>query len=74
MHGCEQGAYAGQQRGVGLARGARARALHVPLLPVTRNLINAGRIKVMKSGAILLNFSRDGIVENSAVLAAIQGV
>jgi D-3-phosphoglycerate dehydrogenase len=47
-------------------------SLHVPLLEVTRNLINAERIKVMKHGAILLNFSRDGIVDNDAVLEGLD--
>jgi len=42
--------------------------LHVPLLDVTRKMINPGRVKLMKNGAILLNFSRDGIVDNDAVL------
>ena len=46
--------------------------LHVPLLDVTRNLINAERIKVMRHGAILLNFSRDGIVDNEAVLEGLD--
>lgn len=46
--------------------------LHVPLLDVTRNLINAERIKVMRHGAILLNFSRDGIVDNDAVLEGLD--
>ena len=46
--------------------------LHVPLLDVTRNMINAGRIKTMKHGAILLNFSRDGIVDNDAVLEGLE--
>jgi D-3-phosphoglycerate dehydrogenase len=45
--------------------------LHVPLLEVTRNLISASRIKLMKSGVILLNFSREGIVDNEAVLEAL---
>jgi D-3-phosphoglycerate dehydrogenase len=45
--------------------------LHVPLLPITRKMINAERIKLMKKGAILLNFSRDGIVDNGAVLEAL---
>jgi len=45
--------------------------LHVPLLDVTRNLISAGRIKLMKNGAMLLNFSREGIVDNEAVLDAL---
>lgn len=42
-------------------------SLHVPLLDVTRNMINAERVKAMKHGAVLLNFSRDGIVDNDAV-------
>ncbi len=46
--------------------------LHVPLLDATRKMINAGRIKLMKKGAILLNFSRDGIVDNDAVLGALS--
>ncbi|HET7597279.1 MAG TPA: phosphoglycerate dehydrogenase [Burkholderiales bacterium] len=46
--------------------------LHVPLLDLTRNLVNAERLKVMKHGAILLNFSRDGIVDNDAVLEALH--
>jgi len=46
--------------------------LHVPLLDVTRGLISADRLKSMKHGAILLNFSRDGIVDNDAVLEALQ--
>jgi D-3-phosphoglycerate dehydrogenase len=45
--------------------------LHIPLLPATRDLINEQRIKTMKSGAVLLNFSRDAIVNNDAVLAAL---
>jgi D-3-phosphoglycerate dehydrogenase len=45
--------------------------LHVPLLDATRRMINAERIKLMKKGATLLNFSRDGIVDNDAVLAAL---
>ena len=46
--------------------------LHVPLLDVTRGLIGAERLKLMKHGAILLNFSRDGIVDNNAVLEALH--
>ncbi len=47
-------------------------SLHVPLVEVTRNLVNASRIKLMKNGAILLNFSRDGIVDNEAVLEGLD--
>jgi D-3-phosphoglycerate dehydrogenase len=46
--------------------------VHVPLLKETRNMINAGRLKLMKHGAILLNFAREGIVENDAVVEALE--
>ena len=46
--------------------------LHVPLLPATRNLINADRLKLMKPSAALLNFSRDGVVDSEAVVAALS--
>lgn len=45
--------------------------LHVPLLDVTRNMIGHDRLKLMKNGSILLNFSRDGIVDNDAVIEAL---
>jgi D-3-phosphoglycerate dehydrogenase len=45
--------------------------LHVPLLDATRNLIDEKRVAVMKSGSVLLNFSRDGIVNEDAVLAGL---
>ncbi len=45
--------------------------LHVPLVEATRGLISRERSKVIKSGAVLLNFSRDGIVDNDAVLEAL---
>jgi len=46
--------------------------LHVPLLDGTRNLMDAKRIGLMKGSAVLLNFSRDGIVDNTAVLQALD--
>jgi D-3-phosphoglycerate dehydrogenase len=46
--------------------------LHVPLVEATRNLISRERIKLMKHGAILLNFSRDGIVDNDEVLEGLS--
>lgn len=45
--------------------------LHVPLLDATRGLINAQRIQAMRSGSVLLNFSRDAIVDTDAVLAGL---
>jgi len=47
-------------------------SLHVPLVDGTRGLINAERIKLMHKGAVLLNFSRDEIVDEDAVLAALE--
>ncbi|MBC2731681.1 phosphoglycerate dehydrogenase [Thiobacillus sp.] len=46
--------------------------LHVPLLDATRNLINAQRLGVMRSGAVLLNFAREGVVDNAAVIEALD--
>ncbi len=53
-------------------RGSEFVTVHVPLLDTTRGLINADRVKLMKRGAILLNFSRDGVVDNDAVLEGIS--
>src|ERR1041384_6825878 len=36
--------------------------LHVLLVDATRNLVDARRVGLMKPGAVLLNFSREGIV------------
>ena len=40
--------------------------------PRRKNLVNADNIGTMKAGAVLLNFSREGVVDNAAVLAALQ--
>jgi D-3-phosphoglycerate dehydrogenase len=45
---------------------------HVPLLDSTRNLLNAERIAAMKNGSVVLNFARDGIVDDEAVLKALD--
>jgi D-3-phosphoglycerate dehydrogenase len=46
--------------------------LHVPLLPVTRHLIDEKRLASLKPGAVLLNFARDAVVEETAVLGALH--
>lgn len=46
--------------------------LHVPLLDTTRHLINEESVKNMKQGSTLLNFSRDGIVNEDSVLSGIN--
>ena len=45
--------------------------LHVPLLDATRDLVNTDNIGLMRPGAVLLNFSREGIVNEAAVLTAL---
>lgn len=45
---------------------------HVPLTDGTRNMINANRIKLLPKNAILLNFSRNGIMDDEAVVAALD--
>lgn len=46
--------------------------LHVPLIEATRDLLNADNIGLMRPGAVLLNFSREGVVNAAAVLAALD--
>lgn len=46
--------------------------LHVPLVDATRGLINAQRIGMMRPGAVLLNFAREGVVDNAAVIEALE--
>ena len=45
---------------------------HVPLIDSTRNLLNAERLATMHDGSVILNFARDGIVDDDAVLSAID--
>ncbi|MFP5404164.1 MAG: phosphoglycerate dehydrogenase [Gammaproteobacteria bacterium] len=46
--------------------------LHVPLVDATRNLINAQRVSAMRASAVLLNFAREGVVDNAAVVEALD--
>ena len=47
-------------------------SFHVPLVDATRNMINAERLKLIKDNAVILNFSRNGVVNDEAVVAAID--
>jgi D-3-phosphoglycerate dehydrogenase / 2-oxoglutarate reductase len=47
-------------------------SLHVPLVEATRHMINSESLAHMKHGAVLLNFSREGVVDEAAVLAALE--
>jgi D-3-phosphoglycerate dehydrogenase len=51
-----------------LLRQAEFVTLHVPLLDVTRNLIDARRLSLMRPDASLLNFARAAIVDEEAVV------
>ncbi|MDM0050151.1 phosphoglycerate dehydrogenase [Variovorax sp. J22R115] len=52
-------------------RNAQFVTLHVPLVDATRHMVNADNIRLMPPGAVLLNFSREGVVSNDAVLASL---
>ena len=45
---------------------------HVPLTDDTRRMINAERLRTLRKGAVLLNFSRDGIIDDDAVVTALD--
>jgi len=46
--------------------------LHVPAIEATKHMINADTLKIMKKGAILLNFAREAIVDAHAVVASLD--
>ena len=46
--------------------------LHVPLVDATRGMIDAGGIAQMQPGAVVLNFSRGGVVDDTAILEALE--
>lgn len=46
--------------------------IHVPLLDSTRNMIDGGAIAQMKDGVVLLNFARDLLVDEKALVKALQ--
>ncbi|MBL3601447.1 MAG: phosphoglycerate dehydrogenase [gamma proteobacterium endosymbiont of Lamellibrachia anaximandri] len=45
---------------------------HVPLNDATSNMINEDRLKLMKPGSVLLNFARNGIIDDEAAVAALD--
>ena len=47
-------------------------SLHVPLMDSTRHLVSADNIGLMQGGAVLLNFSRQGVVSDEAALLALD--
>ncbi|MCG7919627.1 MAG: 3-phosphoglycerate dehydrogenase family protein [Candidatus Thiodiazotropha taylori] len=45
---------------------------HVPLTDATADMINADRLKLMKPGSVLLNFARNGIINDQAAVEALD--
>ena len=48
-------------------------SLHCPLTATTAELINAATLSQMKPGAFLINTARGGLVDESALVAALRG-
>jgi D-3-phosphoglycerate dehydrogenase len=46
--------------------------LHVPLVKATRHLVSAANLPRMRRDGVLLNFSREGVVDDAAVVAALD--
>lgn len=46
-------------------------SLHVPLLPDTRHLLNAQRLAALPAGAIVINASRGGLIDEDALAASL---
>jgi len=51
---------------------SNALSLHVPLTPETRHLLNAGRIASMPPGAVVVNTSRGGLIDEAALIVALR--
>jgi D-3-phosphoglycerate dehydrogenase len=47
-------------------------SLHVPLVEKTKHLVNAKTIESFRAGAVLLNFSREGVVSEEAVAKGLE--
>lgn len=47
-------------------------SIHVPLIPATKHLISTKQIQMMKKGAYLINCARGGIVDEAALLTALN--
>ena len=55
-----------------LFRKSDAVTVHVPLIDATKGLVNRDRLALMKPEGIVVNFARGGIVDNAAILEALD--
>ncbi len=53
-------------------KGSHFVTLHVPMIAATKHMISAQNIEQMRHSAVLLNFSREAVVEEAAVIAALE--
>lgn len=53
-------------------RSAQVVTLHVPLVAATRHMVNAHNLALVHRGMVLLNFSREGVVDDAAAVAALD--
>ena len=53
-------------------KGAHFVTVHVPMIAATKHMLNAENLEHMRHGAVLLNFSREAVVDEAAVIAALD--
>jgi D-3-phosphoglycerate dehydrogenase len=46
--------------------------VHVPLVEATKGMVNAARLRLMKPSGVILNFARGGIVDEAAIIEALN--
>jgi D-3-phosphoglycerate dehydrogenase len=51
-----------------ILKGSHFVTLHIPLMEKTKHTVNGTNLELMRQGAVLLNFSREGVVSEDAVL------
>jgi len=55
-----------------ILKGSHFVTLHIPLIDKTKHTVNAKNLELMRPGAVLLNFSREGVVAEDAVLKGLE--
>jgi len=55
-----------------LFQNADAVTCHVPLIEITKGLVNRDRLALMNDGAMVLNFARGGVADTAAIIDALD--